>query len=286
MNKLKLILTMALTSVVLFAQAGTVAAAPQTQTATPITGTIQSITTETDAAGVTTVLVTVLDDQGTTQTVRLSVETAASLLLLQVDGTGQPILDPVTNLPLVDDSQVDQLIVIDPTTVIPDVNTEEESVNPISALLASFFGEDASVIDGYHDDGFGFGVIAQALWMSQNLTGTEDVSGDASLALEILQAKQDKDFESFFETHPEIILDGAIPTNWGQFRKAVLNKKNNLGVIVSGHAEDPSDLSTQPEHGNGNGNNNGNGNGNGSNNGNGHGQGNSQNVNKDKGKNK
>ena len=45
---------------------------------------------------------------------------------------------------------------IDPTTVIPDPTTAEESVHPISALLAGFFGEDASVIDGYHTDGFGF----------------------------------------------------------------------------------------------------------------------------------
>lgn len=270
MNKIKLIITMLLTFVVLFAQAGHVAAAPQTQTATPLTGTIQSITTETDATGVTTVLVTVGDDQGATQTVRLSVDTAVTL--------GLVTLDPITSEPVVDETQIGQAVEIDPTTVIPDAAAADESVHPISALLAAFFGEDASVIDGYHTDGFGFGVIAQALWMSQNLTGTEAESGDASLAEEILQAKQDKDFEAFFENHPEITFDGAVPTNWGQFRKVALNKKNNIGIIVSGHAENPGDLSTQQEHGNGN--------GNGNNNGNGHGQGNSQNVNKNKGKDK
>ncbi|HXD10372.1 MAG TPA: hypothetical protein VN653_09945 [Anaerolineales bacterium] len=252
MNKLKLILTVGLTLIVLFAQVGSAAAAPQAQTPTPITGTIQSITLETDANGVTTVLVTLLDAQNVVQTVRISVDTAVTL--------GLVTLDPITNAPVIVDAQVGQPVTIDPTTVIPDQGTGE-SVNPISALLASFFGEDAAVIDGFHTDGFGFGVIAQALWMSQNL------NGDATLAGDILQAKRDKDFETFFEAHPDL-FDGTIPTNWGQFRKAVLNKKNNLGVIVSGHEDSPANLSTQTEHGNGN------------NNGNGHGQGNNKNKNK------
>jgi len=266
MNKLKLILTLALTFVVLFAQAGHAAAAPLAQTATTsITGTVTVIALETDSNGVTTaVLVTLVDDQNVTQTVRISVETANTLQLL--DSAGEPV--PVNG----------QIVTIDSTLVIPDTTTTEEPVNPISALLAGFFDENASVIDGYHNDGFGFGVIAQALWMSRNLTGTEDVAGDASLAEEILKAKQDKDFESFFENHPEIIIDGAVPTNWGQFRKVVLDKKNNLGVIVSGHS-DETNAPVQSENANGNGQGNGQGNGNGKNNGNGnngngHGQGN------------
>jgi hypothetical protein len=33
--------------------------------------------------------------------------------------------------------------------------------------------------------------------------------------------------------------DGSVPTNWGQFRKALLSgdPKANLGQIMSGHAE-------------------------------------------------
>ena len=245
---------------VLFAQVGNVAAAPQAQETTPITGTIKIITTETDANGVTTVLVTLADDQGVTQTVRLSVDTAVTL--------GLVTLDPVTNEPVIDETQVEQTIEIDPATVIPEETETGEAVHPIAWLLAQFFEEDASVIDGYHDDGFGFGVIAQALWISRNLTGTEEQTGDASLAEEILQAKQDKNFEAFFEAHPEFVVDGAVPTNWGQFKKALSEKKNNLGVIVSGQedAEDSTDLLTQQEHGNGKNknkdkNNNGNGNG-------------------------
>src|SRR5919108_1651651 len=102
---------------VLFAQVGNVAAAPQAQETTPITGTIQSIVTEADANGVTTVLVTLVDDQGATQTVRLSVETASALGLVTVD--------PVTNEPVIDETQINQTVEIDPATVMPDeTNTD------------------------------------------------------------------------------------------------------------------------------------------------------------------
>ena len=232
MFRTKLLTSILLAMAVLFTQVGMVAAAPAAQDTTPITGTIQSITTETDANGVTTVLVTLLDDLGATQTVRLSVETAASL--------GLVTLDPVTSEPVVDETQVGQVVEIDPTTVIPD-ETPEEPVHPIAALLAAFFGEEASVVNDYHEDGFGFGVIAQAMWMSNNL------NEDASLAGLILDAKKSGDYSEF------MLPDGSTPTNWGQFKKAVSEKKNNLGVIVSGNAEldDSTNSSTEKEHGNG-----------------------------------
>lgn len=220
---------------VLFAQVGNVAAAPQVQDTTPITGTVQSITTEIDTRGVTTVVVTLLEEQGATQTLRLSVETAMIL--------GLVTLDPTTMTPVVNEIQVGQTVEIDPTTVISE-DDSEESVHPIAWLLAEFFGEDPGVVNDYHEDGFGFGVIAQALWISRNLTTTEDGTGDASLAEEILVTKETKDFEAFFEAHPEYVVDGDLPSNWGQFKKVLSDKKNNLGVIVSGQA-DPDD-STDP----------------------------------------
>ena len=238
----KFLASFLLVLVVLFGQVGSAAAASQTQDPTPLTGTIQSIAIETDANGVTTVLVTLLDDQGTTQTVRLSLETA----------TGLNLVDPSTLG--VSESQIGQPVTIDPTTVIPDEEPVEEPVHPIAALLASFFGEDPGVVNDYHEDGFGFGVIAQALWMSRNLTITEDSSGDASLAQDILEAKRDKDFEAFFEAHPEYLGEGeTIPTNWGQFKKKVSEKKNNLGVIVSGQedADESTEALGQQDHGNG-----------------------------------
>jgi hypothetical protein len=232
MFKTKLLSSIVLAIAVLFAQVGLAAAAPTAQDTTLITGTIQSITTETDTNGVTTVIVTLLDDLGATQTVRLSVDTAAAL--------GLVTLDPVTSEPVVDETKVGQPVEIDPTTVIPD-ETPEEPVHPIATLLAAFFGEEASVVNDYHEDGFGFGVIAQAMWMSKNL------NEDASLAGLILEAKKTGDYSEF------ILPDGSTPTNWGQFKKAVSEKKNNLGVIVSGNA-DPDDnvnpsAQTEHEHG-------------------------------------
>ena len=245
MSKTKYIASFLLVLTVLFAQVGTVAASPQTQETAPLTGTIQSVTTETDANGVTTVLVTLLDDQGVTQTVRISVETAVTL--------GLVTLDPTTQEPVVDETKVGQAVEIDPATVIPE-ETTEDSVHPIAWILAQFFGEDPSVIDGYHQDGFGFGVIAQALWISKNLTGTEGAPGDASLAEDILVAKETKDFEAFFEAHTEYVIDGELPSNWGQFKKSLSDKKDNLGVIVSGQ-EDPASstesLHPGQDHGNG-----------------------------------
>src|SRR5215212_4893512 len=123
MFKTKLLASILLASAVLFAQVGLAAAAPTAQDTTLITGTIQSITTETDSNGVATVLVTVLDDLGATQTVRLSADTAA--------GLGLVTLDPVTNEQVVNEIQIGQPVQIDPATIIPN-GTSEESLHPIA----------------------------------------------------------------------------------------------------------------------------------------------------------
>jgi hypothetical protein len=175
----KLLASILLVLAVMFAQVGNVAAAPQTQDTTPTITQIDPPVT--DENGVTTVLVTLLLEDQTTQTVRISLAYALDLGLLDPT-TQQPV--PLENVP--------DGTIIDPNEVIPDEEPAEEDVHPIAWLLAEFFGEEPSVVEGYHEDGFGFGVIAQALWMSQNLTGTEDMTGDASLAEDILNAKQDK----------------------------------------------------------------------------------------------
>jgi hypothetical protein len=214
---------------VLFAQVGIVAAAPAAQDTTPPT--ITEITTETDENGVTTVLVTLQVEGEAPQTLRLSLDYALELGLI----------DPTTQEPVLPEN-VPPDTTIDPARVIEVVPAEEpaEDVHPIAEILAKFFSEDPMVVNEYHLDGFGFGVIAQAMWMSRNLTGTEDEVGDASLAGDILQAKRDKDFETFFAEHEEFgdVLGDEMPTNWGQFKKLLKEKKQNLGVIVSEQAED------------------------------------------------
>jgi hypothetical protein len=235
MSKTKFITSLLLAMTVLFAQVGIVAAAPRTQETTPpaITG----ITTETDENGVTTVLVTLQAEGETPQTVRISVDYAIELGLI----------DPVTREPVLLEN-VPPDTTIDPDQVIEVVPSEEpaEDVHPIAAILANFFDEDPGVVNEYHLDGYGFGVIAQAMWISRNLTGTEDEVGDASLAGEILEAKRDKNYEAFFLEHQDEfgdVLGDEMPTNWGQFKKVLKEKRNNLGTIVSGQAnestEDP-----------------------------------------------
>src|SRR5215510_3894865 len=123
MNKTKLMLTMVLAFVFLFAQVGNVAAAPQLQTPTTLTGTVVSITPQPDG---TTVVVELKDDQGITHTVTLSVDTAGSLGLLVLDPTtNQPVLDPVTGLPEADLSKVNQSVTIDSSKIISDTTQEE-----------------------------------------------------------------------------------------------------------------------------------------------------------------
>lgn len=242
LNK-KLLASILLILAVMFAQVGNAAAAPQAQDTTYPQ--IKEITTETDENGVTTVLVTQLLEDQTEETVRISFDYALQIGLID-DVTLQPVA--IEELP--EGTSIDESEIIE---VVPDEEPVAPDVHPISMLLAKFFfgGEDdlaatyemASLIDSYHNGDnesgvFGFGVIAQALWMSQDFT--EDGTADAELAGDILVVKRDKEYQTFFEDHPEYLenYDGPIPTNWGQFKKLLLDKKNNLGVIVSGQ-EDP-----------------------------------------------
>src|SRR5574341_583613 len=185
MSKSKLLAGLLLVFVLLTSQVGVAAAAPLAQDAT-ISGTMTNIETQTDANGVTTVLVTLLLEDQTTQTVRISLAYAVELGLI----------DPTTQEP-VPLEDLTEAVTIASNEVIPDEAPTEESVHPIAWLLAEFFFPDdpdmASLIDDYHEeDGFGFGVIAQALWMSQSITESQE--GDATLedvAGCILTAKRD-----------------------------------------------------------------------------------------------
>lgn len=249
---LSLLLVMAL----LGAQVGVVLAAPPPQESTPISGTVTSIVLETDASGVTTVLVTLQDSAGNTQTVRLSVETAVSLGLVTLDEAGNP---------LVNESAIGTSVEIDPSTVIVE---ESEAQHPVGSALANFFssllGVDYAAIMDAHEQGVGFGVMAQALWL------TKALGGDATLFNTIVEAKRSGDYSAI------VLPDGSTPQNWGQFRKALLDHKQNLGQIMSGHANNEpttndSTSTSSAEKGNakGNGNGKGNGQGNGKGGGNG-----------------
>jgi hypothetical protein len=247
MSKTKLFAGVLLVLAVLFAQVGTALAAPVAQdTTTNITGTIVSVATETDENGVTTVVVTYTDASQVEQTVRLSLDAAVTEGLVKVDETTKEVTIV---------AQTGDALDVDPGGVIPDPEEPtDEYVHPIAAILAKFFGVEPAVVQGYHEDGYGFGVIAQAMWMAKGLgEGSEDGTlVDAGL---ILQAKKSGDYSAF------TLPDGSTPTNWGQFKKAAMGKdKKNLGIIVSGHADTTTDeTGTQTLQGNGQGNGNGHG---------------------------
>ena len=238
MTKTKLLAGVLLVLAVLFAQVGTALAAPVAQEGTTnITGTIVLVTTQTDENSVTAVLVTYKDAEQVEHTVRLSLEAAVAEGLVEVD--------PATNEVKILAQEGDALD-IDSGGVIPDEEPTNEAVHPIAAILAKFFAVEPSVVQGYHDDGFGFGVIAQAMWMAKDLG-----EGDMVNAGLILEAKKTGDYSAF------ALPDGSTPTNWGQFKKALMGKdKKNLGIIVSGHADTDE---TQTEQNNGQGNGHGNG---------------------------
>jgi hypothetical protein len=251
---------------ILLLQAGGVFAAPAMQSSSPVSGVVRSITLEANTVtGVTLVSVDVLDSDQALQSVRVSLETAIALGLVILNGDGKPGIN---------DSALGKQIQIEPSSIIP---TRQENQHPVGSALATFFsdipGLDYETIMSAHEQGVGFGVIAQTLWLTTKL------EGDAQIFESLIEAKQTGDFSAF------ILEDGTTPENWGQLKKAILakDKKKGLGIVISNSSD----------HGNGNNENNGNngnggGNGNSSGVGNGNGQGNGNNhgEDKDKGKNK
>ena len=232
MLKTKIAISFILIFTIQFLQAGTVAASPAAQEQL-ITGTVTQLLCETDeTTGITTFLVTVEGADGNVQKVRIDQLTAEELGLVAVDGDGNP---DCSEEALQD--AIGTEVEIDPASVIAD---EEEPQHPVGSALAAFFSDitDYDAIMEAHDDGFGFGVIAQALWMTQKLEGDNDIFAA------ILNAKESGDYSEF------PLGDGTVPTNWGQFRKAVMEKeKGKLGIVMSGK-------DSENGNGNGNGNNN------------------------------
>jgi len=256
MIRMKLLLGIVSTIILLVGQVGAVLAAPLSQDVSPIHGTVQGITLESDAAtGVMTVVVDVMNPNQLVQQVRLTQETAIALGLVLLDGDGNRVINKKALVKTVE---------IDPATAIPE---KKEHEHPIANALATFFsdieGIDYDTIMAAHENGLGFGVIAQALWLSSEL------GGDSQLFQDLLYAKEHNDYSAF----GDFTEDGTIPKSWGQLRKALLSNKS-LGLVMPNH-------DNNGNHGNGN-NSNSNGNGNGtnkdknkdnSNNGNGHGNG-------------
>jgi hypothetical protein len=233
-NIAKVFLSLVSAVILLSVQVGGVFATPIIPNTYPLTGVVQGITLESDTiTGVTIVSVDIMDADQAVQSVRMSQETAIALGLVVLSGDGKP---EINNLAL------GQPVEIDQAKIIP---VEEENQHPVGSALATFFsdipGIDYETIMATHEQGVGFGVLAQTLWLTTKLEGSAEVFEA------LIHAKQTGDYSAF------ILEDGSSPQNWGQLRKAILakDKKNNLGVVISN--------SNNSGNGTGNGNN-GNGN--------------------------
>ena len=225
MNNVKFFISLVLAVSILIVQVGGVFAAPAAQDSTAVIGRVHRITLDTDAnTGTTTVLVELVGQGQGKQIVRISQTTAISLGLVVLDLDG----------PVINEHALGTLIEIDPGSVIPD---QERNPHPVGNALATFFADieelDYDTIMDAHAEGIGFGTIAQALWLTLKL------EGDSGLFQQILDAKEKNDYGEL----SQYLDEDAVPTNWGQFRKAILSreKKDSLGDVMSANDENSQD---------------------------------------------
>lgn len=229
MKNTKFLICLTLAFAVLVAQVSAVFAAPAA-----ITGTVQSITLETNInTAVTTVLLTIVENGEPPRTVRITLESAITLGIVILGGDGNPVINKLI---------LGQPVEINPDTVITD---EQMYQHPVGSALATFFSDiidlDYETIMAAHENGTGFGVIAQALWLTRKMDGAADVF------VAIIDAKRTKDFSAF------VLEDGTTPQNWGQFKKVIMDgEKGKPGIAMA-------DRSNNGTGNDGNGNGNGNG---------------------------
>jgi len=255
-KKAKLFLIILIVCVLVIPHFAIVSAAPSMDEAVSISGTINEITINTDFnTGENTVWVVLTTAQSEKQKLHIGEAAARAMGLVVFEGE--------TLVPNKD--ALGWEVEISSSSIIHD---QAEIQHPVGNALAAFFSEIPGVtydaIMSAHEKGFGFGDIAQALWLTQKM------GGDADVMAAILEAKSSGNYEAF------TLEDGTVPTNWGQFKKAVLDgdKQGNLGVVMS-----HKDKNSRNENSNNNNGNHGNGNnGNGSN-----ANGNNGNSDKDKG---
>jgi hypothetical protein len=216
-HKTKFFISWMLAVSILIVQTGGVFSASALQTSPTLEGTVQSITLETDTTtGMTIVTVTVSESEEFFQTVRISEQTAHDLGLVSFDGDGKLIIN---------DSALGQQVDIRPDMILPD---KDEDRHPVGSALATYFsdiaGLDYDAIMLAHSDGIGFGVIAQALWLT-----TKIKEGNAEVFQALLLARETGNYEDF------TFQDGTTPKNWAELRKGLFDGKKleNLGSVMS-----------------------------------------------------
>ena len=147
------------------------------------------------------------------------------------------------------------------------VDGEEETLcydpigdHPIATVIATEFELDYDEVSGWHDDGYGFGEIARALLLVQELQEAAEANGET--------LDEDFDIYSIFALREE-------GNGWGQILANYDIHPSDLapGRIFSNRPENAGRPEDAGNNGNGGGNGNANGNGNGNAGGNGNGNG-------------
>jgi hypothetical protein len=235
MKKAKFFVSLILSISILMIPVGGVFAAAPVQDSTLLTGKVHRITLDTDpSTAITTVIVELVGQGHGKQIVRISQETAVELRLIMLDVDG-PVINPLA---------LGTPVEIDAETLIPD---EPEDRHPVANALATFFSDVAdeetlyTSIMAVHEDGVGFGVIAQALWLTLKL------EADSQVFELILDAREKNDYGELYQ----YFEDGVMPTNWGQLRKAILTqeKKSSVGTVISNNTANGNGQSQDKEKG-------------------------------------
>jgi hypothetical protein len=242
MSRTKTLLGVVVALAVAFSQFSLAVAAPQLD---PLVGTIDSISEGTDLNGDPIIIVTYTDTEAVPEqhVVELSVEDAIALgLVTQDPETGEITILATTGTPIDLTSVTEEVDPCEPgeggeaivpegtdPTVLEGEDTGDAG-HPVGGALCDFFAGSLSLtydqIMGWHEDGFGFGLIAQALWMAE-MTGM-----DPEDILAVKGGEMD---------YSELGLPEGVD-NWGRLRGYVFGKGaektvHNLGEIMSGRAE-------------------------------------------------
>jgi hypothetical protein len=195
-NKIKFSFSFLFVLSVLVIQLGGVFTASALQDPVPVSGFVQSLTLEADTiTGVTIVSLDLIDADQALQSIRVSQETAIALGLVVLNEDGKPDIN---------NSALGKQIEVDSVNIIP---SHVESQHPVGSALATFFsdvpGMDYETIMAVHDQGLGFGVIAQTLWLTTKLEGNAEVFDT------LIEARQTCDYSVI------TLEDGSSPENWG-----------------------------------------------------------------------
>src|SRR5215210_2317135 len=167
-NKIKFSLSILLVVGFLVIQIGGIVTASALQNPAPVSGFVQSITLEADTiTSVTIVSLDIIDMNQASQSIRVSQETAIALGLVVLNEDGKPEIN---------NSALGKQVEVNSVNIIP---SHEKNQHPVGSALATFFsdvpGMDYETIMAVHDQGVGFGIIAQTLWLTTKLEGNAEV---------------------------------------------------------------------------------------------------------------